>query len=49
VWDEKASKKGIDQPLKLNDHSVDGLRYGLHSSVNEWRHLLPATALEVAA
>jgi PBSX family phage terminase large subunit len=49
VWDEKASKKGIDQPLKINDHSVDGLRYGLHSSVNEWRHLLPTTALEVAA
>ncbi|MFE7073793.1 PBSX family phage terminase large subunit [Streptomyces sp. NPDC057620] len=49
VWDEKAAKKGIDQPLKVDDHSVDGLRYGLHSSVNEWRHLLPTTALEVAA
>jgi PBSX family phage terminase large subunit len=49
VWDPKASEKGIDQPLKVDDHSVDGLRYGLHSSVNEWRHLLPATSLEVAA
>ncbi|MFK0124897.1 PBSX family phage terminase large subunit [Streptomyces nigra] len=49
VWDAKASEKGIDQPLKVDDHSVDGLRYGLHSSVNEWRHLLPATSLEVAA
>ncbi|MFF6829632.1 PBSX family phage terminase large subunit [Streptomyces longwoodensis] len=49
VWDAKASAKGIDQPLKVDDHSVDGLRYGLHSSVNEWRHLLPKTALEVAA
>lgn len=49
VWDEKASLKGIDQPLKVDDHSVDGLRYGLHSTVHEWRHLLPATSLEVAA
>jgi PBSX family phage terminase large subunit len=49
VWDEKASAKGEDKPLKVNDHSVDGLRYGLHSAVNEWRHLLPATSLEVAA
>lgn len=49
VWDAKASAKGIDQPLKVDDHSVDGLRYGLHSSVNEWRHLLPTTPLEVAA
>ncbi len=49
VWDEKASLKGVDQPLKVDDHSVDGLRYGLHSSVNEWRHLLPVTSLEVAA
>lgn len=49
VWDEKASAKGEDRPLKVDDHSVDGLRYGLHSSVNEWRHLLPVTSLEVAA
>lgn len=49
VWDEKASLKGIDQPLKVDDHSTDALRYGLHSSVNEWRHLLPETSLEVAA
>lgn len=49
VWDEKAQKKGEDKPLKVDDHSVDGLRYGLHSTVHEWRHLLPETALEVAA
>ncbi|MBW5420282.1 PBSX family phage terminase large subunit [Streptomyces sp. BG9H] len=49
VWDEKASAKGIDQPLKVDDHSADALRYGLHSSAHEWRHLLPVTSLEVAA
>lgn len=27
VWDPKAQKKGIDQPLKENDHACDALRY----------------------
>lgn len=48
VWDEKASERGEDKPLKLNDHSCDALRYGLHSTVHEWRHLVRAS-LEVAA
>ncbi|MDX3637690.1 PBSX family phage terminase large subunit [Streptomyces europaeiscabiei] len=48
VWDEKASLKGEDKPLKVDDHSVDGLRYGLHSTAHEWRHLIRAK-LEVAA
>jgi PBSX family phage terminase large subunit len=48
VWDEKASDRGEDKPLKVDDHSVDGLRYGLHSTAHEWRHLVRAT-LEVAA
>ncbi|WP_200308232.1 PBSX family phage terminase large subunit [Streptomyces adelaidensis] len=48
VWDEKAGEKGDDKPLKLNDHSVDGLRYGLHSTAHEWRHLIRPN-LEVAA
>lgn len=29
VWDERASKRGIDQPLKQNDHVMDSLRYAL--------------------
>jgi PBSX family phage terminase large subunit len=29
VWDEIAAKKGIDQPLKRDDHSIDCLRYVL--------------------
>lgn len=29
-------------------HNCDALRYGLHSTVNEWRHLVRAS-LEVAA
>ncbi|MGY0023743.1 PBSX family phage terminase large subunit [Streptomyces sp. YJ-C3] len=47
-WDEKAAMAGEDKPVKANDHSCDALRYALHSSVNEWRHLIRAD-LEVAA
>lgn len=27
IWDEKASLKGEDKPVKENDHHLDGLRY----------------------
>lgn len=27
VWDEKSVIKGVDEPIKRNDHSVDALRY----------------------
>ena len=29
VWDDKALEKGIDQPLKINDHCMDADRYFL--------------------
>ncbi|MFD9444959.1 PBSX family phage terminase large subunit [Streptomyces sp. NPDC060001] len=48
AWDEKAALAGEDKPLKVNDHSCDALRYGLHSTAHEWRHLVRGT-LEVAA
>lgn len=31
VWDPKAQAKGIDAPLKVNDHGCDALRYGVRS------------------
>ncbi|WP_405018163.1 terminase family protein [Kitasatospora sp. NBC_00070] len=40
VWDAAAAAAGVDQPLKRNDHSVDALRYVVHSTAAEWRHLL---------
>lgn len=40
-WDDKAAERGEDKPLKINDHSVDALRYGVHSSAWLWRPLLP--------
>lgn len=36
-WDPKATEQGKDQPIKLNDHHVDALRYAVHSSRNYWR------------
>jgi len=29
IWDETAQKKGEDKPLKLHDHAMDALRYGV--------------------
>jgi PBSX family phage terminase large subunit len=38
AWDEKASAKGEDKPLKVDDHGVDALRYALHTSSPRWRN-----------
>lgn len=29
VWDDKAQERGIDRPLKRNDHCVDSMRYAV--------------------
>jgi phage terminase large subunit len=36
VWDPKKAARGIDEPLKENDHAVDALRYAVynHKPVN---------------
>lgn len=31
VWDSKKAARGIDEPLKKDDHSVDALRYALNT------------------
>jgi PBSX family phage terminase large subunit len=31
VWDPKASERGDDQPLKVDDHCLDALRYAVYS------------------
>lgn len=31
VWDSKSAARGIDEPLKKGDHTVDGCRYALFS------------------
>lgn len=40
VWDEKAQTKGLDKPLKQNDHAVDAMRYGIASRALLWKHKL---------
>ncbi|MGY4988899.1 PBSX family phage terminase large subunit [Streptomyces nigrescens] len=44
AWDPAASERGEDKPIKRDDHSVDALRYAIHSTANEWRGLLTAAA-----
>jgi PBSX family phage terminase large subunit len=39
-WDSKAQEKGEDKPLKINDHGVDALRYGLKTTEPVWRSLV---------
>lgn len=31
VWDKKAGEKGIEQPLKINDHYMDATRYYVYT------------------
>lgn len=33
VWDEKASEKGNDVPTKVNDHSMDAIRYFVNTVI----------------
>lgn len=36
VWDEKASEKGEDKPLKTNDHSMDQMRYYANTKIRHY-------------
>lgn len=37
AWDDKAAKRGEEQPLKVNDDEVDALRYGVHGKILPYR------------
>jgi len=39
-WDEQASERGEDAPLKVDDHGPDALRYAVHTTRALWRPLL---------
>ncbi len=39
-WDEKSAGKGLDAPVKVNDHSADSLRYGIATTRSVWRNLI---------
>ncbi|MFD9813724.1 PBSX family phage terminase large subunit [Streptomyces sp. NPDC059080] len=48
AWSEEAAARGEDKPLKKDDHSVDALRYVVHSTAHEWRHLLKGTGRQIS-
>lgn len=37
AWDNNAAKRGIEQPLKIEDDDCDSLRYGIHGKIPQWR------------
>jgi hypothetical protein len=43
-WDPAKTEKGLDEPLKVADHSADAVRYVVASTENQWRSYLPALA-----
>jgi len=43
-WNPKATAKGEDAPIKVDDHEVDALRYAIHTTRALWRPLVPVQA-----
>lgn len=41
AWDDKAAKVGEDKPVKVADHGVDALRYGIFTTRSVWRQQIP--------
>jgi PBSX family phage terminase large subunit len=37
VWDEKAIERGVEQPLKANDHAMDAARYMIKTAIRPRR------------
>jgi len=37
AWDEKASRRGEEKPVKVMDHGCDALRYFCNTKLPEWR------------
>jgi PBSX family phage terminase large subunit len=48
AWDPKKSEKGEDAPIKVADHGVDALRYGIHTTRAVWQHRLAPINQEAA-
>lgn len=49
-WDEAASKKGQDAPVKLDDHSLDAGRYAIFTTRPIWNgHLKPPVVPDAQA
>ena len=44
VWDEKQLLRGVEAPLKVDDHGPDALRYLVATTAWSWRDSVPALA-----
>lgn len=44
AWDPKASEKGLDEPMKVDDHGPDQLRYAARTTEAVWRPQLAEAA-----
>lgn len=51
AWDDKASVKGLDAPIKADDHSLDAARYAVYTTRPIWNGTLrpPNLDAELAA
>lgn len=47
-WDEEKAEKGEDAPVKVADHGLDMIRYGIHTTRAIWRGQLRAPTLQAA-
>lgn len=45
VWDEKAAEKGKDEPIKQNDHHMDGDRYFVHTIIFKGKRVVADVAV----
>src|SRR6185312_2373525 len=43
-WDDKATERGEDKPIKVGDDGVDSMRYGIVTTEQVWRSQLKAVA-----
>jgi phage terminase large subunit len=42
AWDQKAARRGVEQPIKAHDHWPDAFRYFAKTEVPQWRLELAA-------
>lgn len=48
-WDEKKTEQGVDEPVKINDDSMDALRYAVRSTKWRWEPILKHAYDDMAA
>jgi hypothetical protein len=43
-WDDRASERGVDVPIKAEDHGIDALRYAVATTRAMWQQFIPVAA-----